>query len=246
MSGRVPIAFLVLLLLLPQASAKNKKKQVLPEYVLKAQIVAVVIRPEAGEPLTNPTANRTAQTNVENAITKWGRFKVITDAQAADLIIAVRKGHANGPTIRNSPVDKRPNDQTGDIPDASQQGPSPELTNPRPGATAADRRPHISNEMGPSGDSFEVYMGRVDYPLDAPAVWRYMAKDGLDDFPEVAAVEQFRNAINEAEQHSQQKPGALVSMSSVRSVWRQIPIALTDRRSKHVIACSQHVAFHCE
>ena len=53
--------------------------------------------------------------------------------------------------------------------------------------------------MAPSEDSFEVYMGRVDHPLDASAVWRYMAKDALDDFPEVAAVEQFRNAINEAE-----------------------------------------------
>lgn len=205
MSGRVLIPFLVLLLLVPQASAKNKKKQVLPNYVLKAQTVAVVLRPDAGEPLTNPTANRTAQANVENAITKWGRFKVITDAQAADLIIAVQKGHTNGPTIRNSPVDQRPIDQTGDIPDASQHGRSPDLTNPGPGAAPADRRPHISNEMGSSEDSFEVYMGRVGHPLDAPAVWRYIAKDALDT-PEVTAVEQFRNAITQAEQHSQQKP----------------------------------------
>jgi len=28
----------------------------------------------------------------------------------------------------------------------------------------------------------------------------------LDDFPELVAVEQFRNAIKEAEQHSPQKP----------------------------------------
>jgi hypothetical protein len=203
---RMPIAFLVLLLLVPQASSKNKKKQVLPEYVLRAQTVAVVIRPEAGEPLTSPNANRTAQTNVENAITKWGRFKVIYNAQAADLIIAVRTGHANGPTIRNSPADRRPNDEIGNIPDANQQGTSPDLTNPGR-STVTDRRPHItSNEMGPSEDSFEVYRGRVDYPLDAPAVWRYAAKDALDEFPEVVAVEQFRKVINEADQQSQQKP----------------------------------------
>ena len=206
MSVRVPIAFLVLLLLVPQANAKNKKKQVLPEYVLRAETVAVVIRPEAGEPLTSPKANRTAQTNVENAITKWGRFKVIQNAQAADLIIAVRTGHENGPTIRNSPADKRTNDQIGNIPDANQQGPSPDLTNPG-NSPATDRRPHIvGNETGPSEDSFEVYRGRVDYPLDAPAVWRYVGKDALDEFPEVIAVEQFRNVINEAEQQSQQKP----------------------------------------
>jgi len=208
MSLRVPIAFLVVLLLLPQASAKNKKKQVLPDYVLRAQTVAVVIRPEAGEPLTSPNANRTAQTNVENAITKWGRFKVISNAQAADLIIAVRTGHAHGPTIRNSPADQRaPNDQIGDIPDANQQGrPSRDLTNPGR-STVTDRRPQIViNEMGPSEDSFEVYKGRVDYPLDASAVWRYVANDALDGFLEVVAVEQFRKVINEAEQQSQQKP----------------------------------------
>ncbi|HUD65980.1 MAG TPA: hypothetical protein VMQ17_15435 [Candidatus Sulfotelmatobacter sp.] len=205
MSVRMPIAFLVLLLLV-QASAKNKKKQVLPEDVLRAQTVAVVIRPEAGEPLTSPNANRTAQTNVENAITKCGRFKVIMNAPAADLIIAVRTGHANGPTIHNSPADRRPNDYIGDIPDASQQGrSSPDLTNSGR-ATATDRRPHISNEMGLLQDSFEVYRGRVEYPLDAPAVWRYVAKDALDDLPEIVAVEQFRNAINEAERRSQQKP----------------------------------------
>ena len=198
MSVRVLIAFLVLLLLVPQSSAKNKKKQGLSEYVLRAQTVTVVIRPEAGEPLTSPNANRTAQTNVENAITKWGRFKVIRDEQAADLIIAVRRGHANGPTIRNSPADNRPDDHTGGIPNAAEQAP-PALPTSGPSGTAADRRPRINKEMAPSEDSFEVYMGRVDHPLDAPAVWRYMAKDALDDFPEVAAVEQFRNAINEAE-----------------------------------------------
>lgn len=66
MSGRVPIAFLVLLLLIPQASAKQKKKQLLPDYVLHAQTVAVVIRPEAGEPLTNQNANLTAQSEWSN------------------------------------------------------------------------------------------------------------------------------------------------------------------------------------
>jgi hypothetical protein len=200
MSGCVPIAFLVLLLLVPQASAKKKKKQLLPDYVLQAQTVAVVIRPEAGEPLTNPTANLSARNNVENAITKWGRFRVINDAQAADLIIAVRKGHPNGPTIRNAPADKRQNDPpTGDIPDASQTGHPPDLpTGPGP-------PPQIRNEMGPTEDSFEVYMGRFGHALDAPAVWRYMAKDALDNG---AAVKQFSNAINEAEQQkqSQQKP----------------------------------------
>jgi len=47
-------------------------------------------------------------------------------------------------------------------------------------------------------------MGGVDYPLDAPPVWRYMAKEALNR-PQVTAVEQFKNAISESEQLSQQK-----------------------------------------
>jgi hypothetical protein len=119
------------------------------------------------------------------------------DVQAADLIIAVRKGHPNDPTIRNSAADERPIYPSNNVPDASQRSPSPDLTQPGSRA-AADRRPHMTNEMGSSKDSFEVYLGRVDYPLDASSLW---AKHTLNS-PEVAA----RNAINQSEQHSQQKP----------------------------------------
>src|SRR5215471_4837723 len=120
MSVRVAIAFF-LLLLVPQANAKNKKKQALPDYVLKAQTVAVVIRPDAGEPLTSPQANRIAQESVKNAMSKWGRFMVVTDTQNADLIVAVRKGHASGTTVVNSPADRQPPEQPiGGVPDAAQ------------------------------------------------------------------------------------------------------------------------------
>jgi hypothetical protein len=208
MSVPVTSAFLALLLLFPQAGAKNKKKQVLPDFVLKAQTVAVVIRPDAGEPVTNPLANRTARDNVKNAMTKWGRFRLVTDAQTADLIVAVRKGHASGPAIGNSPADDQPiiyQPSGGDVLGAGQHGRSPDLTNPGLGRNPADRGPHITDEMGPSEDSFEVYMGGGDFPLDAPPIWRYMARGALNT-PQVTAVEQFKNAINQSEQHRQQKP----------------------------------------
>src|ERR1700690_715276 len=72
MSARIGMFFLIVLVVAPLAHAKNKKKQVLPDYVLKAQTVLVVIHPDAGEHLTNPTANRTAQDNVEKALRDWG------------------------------------------------------------------------------------------------------------------------------------------------------------------------------
>jgi hypothetical protein len=207
---RMTVLFFTVLALVPLTSAKDKKKQVLPNYVLRAQTVAVVIRPEAGEPLTSPAANRTVQINVMNEMAKWGRFRLVSDAQTADLIVAVQKGHTNGPTIRNSPVDSEPITLSGGIPPADGgvppagvHGRSPDLTNPGIGRPSS-KAPNISSEAGMSEDSFEVYRGGVDYPLDAPPVWRYVAKDALNS-PQVTAVQQFRNVVNESDRLSQQK-----------------------------------------
>jgi len=192
MSDRISISFLLLLLLVPLADGKNKKKQTLPDYVLNAQTILVVIHPDAGEPLTSPMANRTAQEDVERAMMKWGRFKLVMDTETADLVVALRKGHATGPTVRNSPVDDRPviyQPSGGDVRAAGQHG----------------RGPHISNEIGSSQDALEIYRGRVQYPLDSAPVWRYMAKDALSG-PQVSAIEQFKKAIDESEKVRQAKP----------------------------------------
>ena len=203
---RMTIVFFIVLLVVPLAPAKNKKKQVLPDYVLKAETVAVVIRPYAGEPVTNPTANRTAEDNVERALTQWGRFRLVTDAQVADLVIAVQKGHAAGQTINNSPTDNRPviiQQGDGSVRVGAQQGRPSDLTYPVPPASGP---PSVGSEVGSSEDLFEVYRGGWfnQYPLDNAPIWRYMGKNGLDG-PQVKAVEEFKNAITESEQASQQK-----------------------------------------
>jgi hypothetical protein len=199
--------FLVVLVIASLAHAKNKKKQVLPDYVLKAQTVLVVIQPDAGEPLANPTANRTAQENVEKALMKWGRFRLVMDAQTADLVIAVRKGHAGGPTVSNSPTDNPPvivQPNGGDIRVGGQKGRPPDVTNPGLGGSA-DTGPRIGNEIGASEDTLAVYRGGVEYPLDAAPVWQYIAKDALKG-PQVTAVEQFQKVLSESEKQHQQKP----------------------------------------
>jgi len=208
MSVRIPVVLLLLLFpfIVHPAEAKNKKKQALPDIVLNGHRVLIVIRPDVGEPLTHPTANRTAQEEVESAISKWGRFNLVVDAQTADLVIAVRKGHAGGPTINGSPADNRPvifQTNDGGVRIGGQQGRSPDLTNPGPGRD--DRGPSLGNQIGSSDDMFEVYLGGVDYPLDAPPIWRYSAKNALNG-PQVAAVEQFRKAIDESEKQRRQKP----------------------------------------
>jgi hypothetical protein len=206
MSGRISIVFLALLLMVSQADAKNKKKQLLPDYVLHAQRVVVVIFPDAGEPLTSPNANRIAEDNVEKAMMNWGRFNLVMDTVTADLVIAVRKGHAGGPIITHSPADSRPTIyQPGDagVRIGGQQGRPPDLANP--GIGPVDRGPGISNQIGSSEDTFEVYRGGVEYPLDSSPVWRYIAKDSLNG-PQVPAVEQFRKAIDESEKQRQKTP----------------------------------------
>jgi len=195
----------LVLALVPLGVAKNK--QLLPNYVLQAQTVAVVILPDAGEPITNPTANRTAVENVEKALLQWGRYRVLPDVTFADLVIAVRKGHAGGPTIGNSPTDNRPvilqQPGPGTIRVGAQQGTPADTTSAPAGPPGTG--PSIGNEAGSSEDTFEVFLGKVEYPLDAAPIWRYMAKDALDA-PQVRAVGQFRKAVADSEKQQKQKP----------------------------------------
>ena len=182
---------------------KNKKKIVLPGDVLQARTVMVVVSPEAGISLTDPRGNRVARMDVENALSKWGRLTPTLDVTTADLVIAVRKGSGKmtTPTIsggpsNNPPVIMEPGSEGSVWSTGGQRGRPPDLTNP--GLGPQDTTPHPSAEIGPSGDTFEVYRGRVEYPLDNAPVWRYLAKDGLRS-PDVPAVEAFRKLIEEAE-----------------------------------------------
>lgn len=190
------------------AVAANKKdKKVLPDIVLKAQTVAVLIQPDAREPMSDPNANLKAQEEVEKALMKWGRFQLAPDAQTADLVIAVRKGtgKAAEPTMGGGPVDNRPVTIEGtdnSIRFGGHQGtPPPTTQDPAP----ETRRPSEGTQIGGSQDRMAVYLGGVEYPLDAPSIWSYMAKDALKA-PDVKAVEEFRKAVAEAEKAQQKQP----------------------------------------
>jgi hypothetical protein len=203
MTARLCSLVLVAALLAVPASAKDKdkKKASLPEYVLRASTVLVVVNPDAGEPIDQPMANSTARENVEKALMEWGRLRVVMDGQESDLVIVVRTGSGRmvQPTIKGGPIDRRGGVAQGTdstIRIGGQQGHpagNDPTTNPQ------DQGPHMSNEVGPSQDTFEVYRGGMSDPLDSPAVWRYTAKDCLRA-PKVSAVEEFRKAIAEAEQ----------------------------------------------
>jgi hypothetical protein len=203
---RMGVLLSLILLIASLTFANDKKKNLLPAYVLWARTVLVVMDPDSGITVTDPLANKTAREDVEKAIMKWGRFTLVLDGQTADLVIAVRKGHGKvvQPTIGGGPVNDRPvilqprdggirvGGQKGHPPDGTQG--APQDTAPRPGA-----------EVGPSEDMFVVYQGGVERSLDSTPVWRYIAKDALHS-PNVPAVAEFRKIIEEAEKQQKGKP----------------------------------------
>jgi hypothetical protein len=184
--------------------AKDKKKTILPAYVLTARTVAVVIDPGAGLAVDDPRANQVAQVDVEAALRTWGRFEPVMSGQPADLIIVVRRGHGRmvQPTIRD-PRQSGPIDGSGGI--GAENSRPPGLSGPAsaPGPTSA--APYPQTEIGSPDDSFIVYQGGVDKPLDSPPAWRYTAGDALQPHS-VPAVEQFRKAVAEAEKAAAKGP----------------------------------------
>jgi len=205
----VAVAGMVAGMLAAAGEAKKKEKGTLPAAVLNAKTVVVVILPEAGEPIRDPSANRRMQEDVEKALLKWGRFQLALDVNSADLVIGVKHGNDQPvtATVGGGPVDGRPVtiEQTPDTiriggaqgrptSDASQVG--------IPGGP--DGRPTTGAETGTEQDVFNVYLGGVKHPMDSAPVWSFLAKDGLKA-PRIVAVEEFHKAINEAEKAAQKK-----------------------------------------
>lgn len=186
--------------------AKEKTKSALPDFVLNAKTVRVLIDPEAGTSMTAPMANKTAQEDVEKALTKWGRLSPILIAADADLIIIVRKGTSKiiQPTISGEPTNTRPvvvqpNDNGIHVGVNQGRPPDNAQTNPQTGA------PSPGVEMGHPEDIFLVYDARGGYSLQDAPVWKYVAKNGLKS-PDVPAVAEFRKAIEAALKQQKGKP----------------------------------------
>jgi hypothetical protein len=195
----------ILVLASSLAFAANDKKPVLPAYVLRAETVFVLIDPDAGTSPASPQANQKARDDVEKAILKWGRFRLVMEPSSADLIVVVRKGSGKvvQPTIGGLPTNDRPvivQPTDNGIRLGGQKGRPPGSTDPSP----QDTHPAPQIEAGMTDDMFVVYQGGAGNPLDGPAAWRYTNKDALKS-PSVPAVAEFRKAIEEAEKQQQQK-----------------------------------------
>jgi hypothetical protein len=220
---RLPL--IALLLLSPLAPAKDKKKTPLPEDVLRAHTVWVIVDPTAGVDINAPNANRIARTDVEKALVDWGRLEPVTNADMADLIITVRKGNgkvANG-TIGGTPVNAPPpviaqstdnnihvagGTRGAQIPDRTPDASSSSEAPPDAGPSTNrgyPAKPSPQAELGLSQDMFVVYRSHRTNALDAPPVWRYSAKDALES-PDVPVVEVFRTLVAQSEKQLAKTP----------------------------------------
>jgi hypothetical protein len=206
MSFRFP-CFLLIFSLTLMASAKDKLKEKggLPDYILDARTVQVVVSPEASDSLENPMANTAAREAVQNALQAWGRFTLVVEG-SGDLVITVRAGTGKlvAPAVERGPTDTRIGDMQpggGKIGIGAQQGRVPADSDP---GVPVHTGPHIGKEIGRANDVFEVYRGRGSYSVNAAPMWRYSAKDALKA-PNVPAVEQLRKAIAASEK-KQKKP----------------------------------------
>ena len=209
MSRRLFLLVPLALLLPLTASAKDKKDKNKPQIsplVLRAETVRVVIDPDVGEPLDQPQSNAMARDNVEKALTEWGRYRVVMDGEASDLVIAIHTGDDRmaRPTVRGGPMDQRAGvgqETPGTIRMGGQRG-QPPFNDPMDPNNPQNQGPaRVGNEVGPRTDSFMVYQGRSwgGNSLDSPPLWRYEVKHCLDATPQVKAVEELRKAIAEAE-----------------------------------------------
>lgn len=203
MQVRVLPLFAGIVVLASCVAAKKKEKQVLPDTVLRAQTVLVVIQPDAKEPLTEANANLKAQKAVEEALMKWGKFRLALDTTTADIVISVQKGtgKAMSPTISGGPVDSRPVDVEGDASQIRIMGQKghPDTTSISTNDPNPNARAQTGTQAGGSEDVLRLFIGgAVEYPLDYPPVWMYSRKDALKG-PEMAAVAELKKVFEESE-----------------------------------------------
>jgi len=194
------IATFVLTSTLSFAKSKSKEKDALPPWLLQAHTASVIIDPDSGVSPQDPNANQIARRDVEAALQKWGRFEPSLVNQPSDIIIVIRRGHQR--MADATMPDPRQNGRIGGI-SPTDDGISVAGRSGNPASAPQDmpNRPYSPSpqlEVGSPDDSFAVYEGRADHPLDASPAWRYVAPDALRS-PSVPAVDAFRKAVAAAD-----------------------------------------------
>ena len=166
----MPRRVVVFLLPLLLPSLLNAKDATLPMLVVAAQYVQVTTY-FGDEPANTRIVpdDRHALADVERAIKKWGRYKVVYRPQDADLIIVVRKGRYADIGI-------------GIHAKSAETGPA---VGPRANA-----------EVGDPLDTLIVY--DASHGIDSPPLWRGRQRNGLEP-PHMELVKELRTKVETAE-----------------------------------------------
>lgn len=177
--------------------------------ILDARTIAVIAYSSPQLGAQNLQENQRARLEVQTALLKWGKYQV-ADTDTADLIVVVRKGHAQASTVGGTtnpgPVVFDPGDSGTNI--SIHHGQNQPLS--RTESSQQISHPRLGSEAGSAEDLLEIYLGRkplagdasrntTQYPLDEPPVWFYTAKDALKS-PKIEAVVEFKKAVGAAEQ----------------------------------------------
>ncbi len=164
-------AFLTVLLLLSSTVAfpQKKEKSNFPEVIVQARYVYVTAM--AGNQF-NPllrSEDRQAVSNIETAVQKWRRYRLVFDPREADFTILVRRGNqASAGTGTRGGVGT-------------------------PGVTIGTI---ATAETGMPDDALMIVKGGAD-PLDQPSLWRRTERNGLDA-PALSLFQQFRKEVEKA------------------------------------------------
>jgi hypothetical protein len=150
--------------------------------------------------------NERARLEVQTALQNWGKYQVTADTDIADLIVVVRKGHAQAATSGGAgPVVFDPTNSGANI--GIHHGQNQPLS--RTQSSQIGSQPGLGAEAGSPDDLLEIYRGRqplpgdgsrnaTQYPLDEPPIWSYTGENALQS-PKLEAVVQFRKAVEAAE-----------------------------------------------
>ena len=203
-------------MLLPSLLAPEQVKSTLRRRCPAGASVAVVIDPTAGVSMDDPQANQVAQRDVETAFLA-GVGSARARRRSVRLIIVVRRGTgkmASEPSIILNRIDGRwvvdPIETVSASASSVATPPAetlqrfagclPGCFDPDPGGAQngqiTDDRAHPQMEIGnsASNDSFLVYRGRTEKPLDGPVVWRYEEKNEVKPHT-VPAVRRFPQGV---------------------------------------------------
>lgn len=117
--------------------------------------------------------DRHAVQNVQSAIEKWGRYKLVYNRGEADLVLVVRTG------------------RLAEVKGGVQVG-----TQRVGDTTSRSHGAAIGGEVGDPQDTLEVYM--ASQGIKGPPLWRGRAQDGLKP-PEMQLVQEFRSKVEASE-----------------------------------------------